>query len=204
MTELSLGEAEALARKAARGAGFSWGMAEEAGRALRWLCARGLPGGAALAGLLASSGAGGRACPLTCGAAFVDHAGLTAAAGETERETRVKVVHPLLFLPFAASAAARSPLALRVDWPGARVLLAPTGARIARRDGLTTPDRSKVACREIPEAEATRGAPLSPGHRAHVPPEALAVLERLATRTYAPATPESRLAGAGTGLTDND
>ena len=29
-------------------------------------------------------------------------------------------------------------------------------------------------------------------------------LGRLAHRTYAPATPESRLAGAGAGLTDND
>ena len=32
----SLGEVEALARKAARGGGYSWGMAEEAGFAVRW------------------------------------------------------------------------------------------------------------------------------------------------------------------------
>ena len=204
MTELSLGEAEALARKAARGAGFSWGMAEEAGRALRWLCARGLPGGAALAGLLASPAAGGPACPLTLGATFVDRSELARAAGTAEMETHLTVVHPLLFLPFAASVAARGPFALQVDWPDARVFLAGTEVRMARKDVLATADRSKVACREIPEAGAMQGTPLAPGHRADVAPEALAMLERLSARTYAPATPESRLAGAGAGLTDND
>ncbi len=48
----SLNEIEGLARKAARGSGLSWGLAEEAGKATRWLCAAGLPGADALAGLL--------------------------------------------------------------------------------------------------------------------------------------------------------
>ena len=204
MTELSLGEAEALARKAARGAGFSWGMAEEAGRALRWLCARGLPGGAALARLLASPDAAGPACPLALGAAFADRAGLAEADDAAETETRLQVVHPLLFLPFAAGVAARGPVALQVDWPGARVLLSGTEVRMARKDGRATAERATVVCRAIPEAEAARGVPLAPGHRADIAPQALAVLERLAARTYAPATPESRLAGAGAGLSDND
>jgi len=40
----ALGEIETLCRKAARGAGHSWGVAEEAGRAARWLCAHGFKG----------------------------------------------------------------------------------------------------------------------------------------------------------------
>ncbi|NND22495.1 MAG: DUF3726 domain-containing protein, partial [Silicimonas sp.] len=35
----SLNEVEATAKKAARGAGYPWGLAEEAAKATRWLCA---------------------------------------------------------------------------------------------------------------------------------------------------------------------
>ena len=38
---LSLNEVAATAKKAARGAGYSWGMAEEAAAAVRWLAACG-------------------------------------------------------------------------------------------------------------------------------------------------------------------
>lgn len=44
----SLNEVEALARKAARGAGYEWGLADEAAAATRWLCAQGLDGCAVL------------------------------------------------------------------------------------------------------------------------------------------------------------
>ena len=44
----SLGETGALALKAARGAGMTWGLAEEASEAAVWLQARGLPGVSAL------------------------------------------------------------------------------------------------------------------------------------------------------------
>ena len=40
-------------QSSARGAGYSWGLAEEAGRATRWLAAAGLPGPMCLARLLA-------------------------------------------------------------------------------------------------------------------------------------------------------
>ena len=48
----SLNEIEAMAKKAARGAGLPWGLADDAGRAVRWLCARGLGAAEALAELL--------------------------------------------------------------------------------------------------------------------------------------------------------
>ena len=40
----ALNEIEAMAKGAARGAGFDWGIAEETGKSVRWLAARGLPG----------------------------------------------------------------------------------------------------------------------------------------------------------------
>ena len=47
--DASLNELEALARKAARGAGLPWGLAEDAGWAVRWLEARELPAATLLA-----------------------------------------------------------------------------------------------------------------------------------------------------------
>ena len=41
---LSLNEVESLAKKAARGTGYPWGLAEEAAKASRWLAARGVDG----------------------------------------------------------------------------------------------------------------------------------------------------------------
>ncbi len=50
---LSLNEVDALAKKATRGAGYPWGHAEEAGKAVRWLCQNGVDGCAILARTLA-------------------------------------------------------------------------------------------------------------------------------------------------------
>ena len=41
---VSLNEVQAMATKAASGCGLAWGIAEEAGLATRWLCARGFRG----------------------------------------------------------------------------------------------------------------------------------------------------------------
>lgn len=51
----ALNEVEATAKNAARGAGYSWGMAEEAAKATRWLCANGIDGCKALARVLAQA-----------------------------------------------------------------------------------------------------------------------------------------------------
>jgi len=46
MPHYSLTEIETHCRKAARGAGYEWGEAEEMGKAVRWLCANGKNGAA--------------------------------------------------------------------------------------------------------------------------------------------------------------
>ncbi|MAE12157.1 MAG: hypothetical protein CMN35_02945 [SAR116 cluster bacterium] len=51
----SLGETAALALKAARGAGMSWGLAEETAASVVWLHSRGLPGISALCSYLGIS-----------------------------------------------------------------------------------------------------------------------------------------------------
>jgi hypothetical protein len=196
VTELSLGEAEALARKAARGAGFDWGMAEEAGRALRWLCARGLPGGAALAALLSARDGDvlSGACPLATGTALADR-----ALPDCKFDA---VASPLLLLPFAAQVAALAGRPVRLAWPGAQVDLAPDGtACLGDGAALDAPRAAPVTLQQVARGE---GRLLARGTRAALDDATCAVLDGFAARTYAPATPESRLAGAGAGLTDND
>ncbi|KMW60818.1 hypothetical protein AIOL_000983 [Candidatus Rhodobacter oscarellae] len=132
---MSLGELQALAAKAARGAGLSWGLAEEAGWAVRWLEARGLAGAAALAGVLPEG-----APQIALGAALAD--------GSTP-EPPAEAAQHLLLRPFLE------------DTPSTQT-------------------------------------------RAQISQDTLRVLNRYASRTYAPATEASRLAGAGAGLSDND
>lgn len=111
-----MGEASALAIKAARGVGMPWGIAEEAGFALRWLTRSGGPGIAALCRYLSAyqdtpkmSGAEGTPeaggawiCPLRLGSAISDGGISLPLAQSGVRE-------PLLLLPFLASSGDRQP-----------------------------------------------------------------------------------------------
>ena len=209
---LSLNEVEAMARKAARGAGYSWGLAEEAGKATRWLCAQGLDGCGALAEVLTRFDSGdardrspriqstgwlqgdGAMCPLTTGAALSDRASKVAVA----RIRIGAVAGPLLLLPFAALAARKTGRVLTITCPG----------MTAVTDGVAL---SMSGAGDIEEAETvivSVGGDLDAAYptrtRADPDRNAWCVLERLAARTYAPATAESRLKGAGAGLSDND
>lgn len=99
----SLNEVEAMAKKAAKGAGYTWGEAEDAARAVRWLEARGLTGAAALAAHLGAKGSG--ACPIWKGIAVSD--GLE----EADNIDPATLDQPLLFVPFAAWAGAEKVVA---------------------------------------------------------------------------------------------
>ncbi len=185
----SLGEAQALAVKAARGAGYSWGLAEEAGYALRWLAAHGLPGPAALAGLLEGGCAAAtpcQRCPLARGAALAD-------LGEMP-DGLVDLRYPVLLAPFAA----RLSGAAGLQWPGAAIAL--------ENDEVWITGNVLTASAEVgfQPGEVSGG----PAERMTRIPDtdapSIDVLVLFAARTYAPATEASRLSGAGAGTTDND
>ena len=193
----SLGETAALALKATRGAGLSWGLAEEAAGAVFWLHQRGLPGISALCGYVdcygAAGTAGDAACPLVLGAALSDG---THVVPEQlgERIDLGTVSAPLLLLPFVATIP-----------PGTFWLIAPG-------DGDAAPDpwhsgwlRGSAPC-QLQRSTAAQIAGTRAGHT-RLPDRFACCVDRLtdfAHRTYAPATSQSRLAGAGAGLTDND
>lgn len=214
----SLIETEALAKKAARGMGLDWGIAEEAGKATRWLSAAGLPGGAALAGLLHQNDGmtyaalcpdvaetspwaapDGPLCPLISGAALCDRAEDLAAGEEI---VLADVSFPVLLIPYVVSAADATGTVLAVAWEGVTLTRGPEGTLLdADPEALMSARAQDV---RIHRAEPCDGARLRRGYRSEMSQAAASALQAFAHRTYAPDTEESRLAGAGAGLTDND
>ena len=199
----SLNEVETTAKRAAHGAGYPWGLAEEAGKAARWLVVQNIDGAAILAKVLVQELAGeldehvperagsvwkGEAelCPLAAGALVSD-----AATCLTHEPMRLEaVLMPILIVPFAANAACRLGGTVRVIAGGAEA--ATDGSGLEIRGAFPRAATDVTLCledgRPIPCAGATRALPDA---------GAWSALETLAFRTYAPATEESRRLGAG-------
>lgn len=205
----SIGEIGALATKAARGSGLDWGLAEEAGYAVKWLQRRQLPGVMALCRYLSwrhdgnltswpdETGAHGHYCPIAIGAAYGD-----GAFGDEAQFSRIKT--PLLLIPFVAIRMTKKPLEISIG--PSRFYLAKDQIGYTNNDTAILSDSAtcqiSIASSRPPNITITSLSDLP-----RVPATATAcvsVLERFAKNTYAPATEESRLAGAGAGLSDND
>ena len=208
--DYSLNEVELIAKRAARGAGYVWGMAEEAAKAVRWLCSRDIDGVRELARLLQrelpqSPGkhvpvdiegdwkGAELLCPLMTGAALSDY------AARLERTPIVtgRIASPAILLPFGANAARALACNVSLECDGFEAVT----------DGieLSAPDEFPV------ETDATSGRiggmlenPRAHRTRARPDSDSRETLEALARKTYAPATEQSRLLGAGAGLSDND
>ncbi|MFZ8924098.1 DUF3726 domain-containing protein [Alphaproteobacteria bacterium LSUCC0226] len=205
----SLGEIGALSTKAARGCGMDWGLADEAGYAVKWLQRRQLPGIAALCRYLSwrqtgeitawpdVTGDQGHYCPIATGAAYGD--GLF---GDEVEFSRMRT--PLLLIPFIALRADITPIAISLEtvvfslsqdgfaYSGndTAILTAASHCRISTKiDHM--PPLTRISDTDLPRVPETAAA-------------CVTVLNSFAKNTYAPATEASRLAGAGAGLSDND
>ncbi|WP_282605748.1 DUF3726 domain-containing protein [Pelagibius sp. Alg239-R121] len=205
----SLGETRSLAIKAARGAGMTWGLAEDAGFAVQWLQANGSPGVQILAEYLSwrddaeneitpawfafhQPESPAIYCPIELGTAILD-------SGKTAPNRFDRVAHPLLLAPFLGVATASGVRCL--SWHSTEILLC--------RNGFTTSAQQRTllveqaAC-QIADSKLSR---LSNRIFQRVPDSEqrhIARLEKFAARTYAPASEQSRLTGAGAGVNDND
>ena len=211
----SLNEIEATVKKAARGAGYSWGLAEEAGKAVRWLSAHCFDGCKAIANLLetvdgadlngkrpfidngAWNSTSGELCPLATGAALSDR------ADSLVKEAVVihAILQPLLLLPFVQATARQVQGCVTISWSDVSAVC--NGAGIswkadsaAQLYGIA--DRVNVFIGGEP------GKLLPTASRAEPDETDWKRLIDFAHRTYAPATEESRLLGAGAGTSDND
>jgi hypothetical protein len=207
----SLNEIEAMGKRAARGAGLTWGLAEEAGKAARWLTAHGLPGPELLAELLTSNenksyselapisvegvwrATSGLLCPLIAGAALSDRAGEIAAGREFELGP---VAFPLLIAPYAAVAAKACDAKIEVSWPGVTLTIAPDDGLAVEGNLAVVATRSAEAAFCRPAAKDALTPPAGEPDRA-VDAETWSRLDAYAHRTYAPATETSRARGAG-------
>lgn len=196
---LSLGEYRALAAKAFRGAGYSWGLTEDAGFAARRLAEFGLPSGEIVARLLKAadgvalatmmpaddwSSSSSALCPICVGATLADQGGCSELAlGPT--------LEPLLIAPFLMTTLqSETSAGYSIEWPDGRCdvtsqSLQVSGAPVAAAASITIANNDLLL---------TATAVIN---RIDLQASTLATLEEFAARTYAPATEASRNAGAG-------
>jgi len=205
-----------MAIRSTRGAGLSWGYSEDSGLAVRWLCAHGFDGCGALSALFGNpqekSGtlggpreitstvwlpSGDRLCPIRAGATLSDAAYLL----RTSEITLEAVAVPVLILPFAAAAARMLEAEISFAWQ--KFSGWTDGQRLYVATDIAMPIQPGVP-RVMVRLGQGSGIRVPRQSRAWPNPRDWSNLEQLAERTYAPATDESRMLGAGAGLTDND
>jgi len=214
----SLNEIETMSAKAARGAGLPWGMAEEAGKAARWLAAHRQPALDALAGLLDLIdrrsygdlapvrenqrwvGREGLLCAMTAGITLCDRAEALAAG---ERFATGRIAFPVLSLPFIASAQRATGIAFGVKWPGVAICIDAAGLHISPGTDVRAVAADELVC-EARSVELNGDVIRGETNGTELDPALWARLGDFAQRTYVPASDRSRQQGAGAGLDDND
>ena len=212
----TLAEIEVYVRKAAQATGLTWGLAEEAGKAARWLAAFDLPGVEITLAHLQDlddkkyrdffpvntnevwQARGAHLCPVVCGAALADRANHLLAGKEFELG---KVAYPILLVATVGQAARCHKTTFTTSWADVRVSCYENGIRIeGSHEDLLLPTVESVTCRQSND-ENPQQLPSTMAYS--IDADVWTAIDELAFKTYAPATAESR-AGAGAGLTDND
>lgn len=222
MVQSSLSEISALAQKAASGAGMFWGLAEETGRAVRWLEAHELPGLAMLAELLVLNDAKpyadlaavstteiwqaqrGDLCPIITGTALSDR---VTWFREGDALELAGTSYPLLLLPFIARVAEVVERPLTLAWSGMEIRCTQTALiMLGSVENLGVHRAERVIISKPQHSQDQNGQSIKSTHTGAVT-VATSVwqnLEAFAHRTYVPASAASRQSGAGAGLIDND
>lgn len=224
---VSLSEIDATCRKAARGAAYEWGLAEEAGQAARSLACWGLPGPEELLAALDAvaerprrsapvpdgestvlddrsadtwqwRAAEGFLCPIATGAALSDHAGWLLRGHSV---TLVEARHPLLLLPFLYRAACDLAGRFRLTAAGLVITVDASGVDGDSERMPRTVDHLHVA--GVGSLHPRRRATMRDTTHCRVSADVWRALERYAMRTCVPSSDASR-SGAGAGVTDND
>lgn len=214
--KITLAEIEFYLRKAARAVQLDWGIAEEAGKAARWLAAFSLPGPELLVGHLKYidgkpylgfipdctqpvwKAGSGLICPVIAGAALADRSAQMLDGKVFELSN---VAYPLLLAATVGQAARCHQTVFTTSWANVSVSCFENGISIdGNRDDLLLSEVGSVTCRQ---GESSTAEQLPSTMAYSVDSEIWGQIDALAFKTYAPATEESR-AGAGAGLVDND
>lgn len=219
MVRLSLNEIDSSVKKAARGVGMTWGLAEEAGNSARWLAQHGILEISALVSVLSMHdnkrdwvGISANACltntsnaclisPFVLGS-FITDLGRDLIAVVSQREFRV--LAPILIVPFLSRLAQTYELTLALDWQICRVFFVGGSVSVDgdKRDLLI----SEPIVISITVAKATASSwptKLKSGMILTNENDWIKIGE-FGYRTYVPASSKSRQFGAGAGTDDND
>jgi hypothetical protein len=197
----SFNEIESTVQKAARGAGYPWGLAEEAGQAARWLAANGLPwletSGAAFseAAVRAVGSDGWQLNPIATAAWYADLGGVKGGAISQGR-----MLAPVWFAGVLAVGASRVGEAAVLSWvarEGPAKLVLWRGALVMAEGALASGEAITLECRAL-------GPALPAVTDCNVDERRWSTLLALEKLTYVPASDRSRMSGAGAGLVDND
>jgi hypothetical protein len=208
---VSLNEVETTILKAARGAGMSWGLAEEAAQAARWLAARRLAFEPLFVQLfeaeawrtdldfdgrcLRPRAVGSWLCPIRAGAFLSDLGDRLAIRVE-------RLLCPMLLVPFAARFEQRVELA----WEGATLHFDGGGgvSSSTQAEGLDALQVAEAALRSA-DGRTEEGRPIASRQGGvAIDMAAWSKLQNFEARVYVPASLESRQSGAGAALDDND
>ena len=189
----SLNEYEDLCKKAARGVGMHWGQAEEVGKAARGLSTYGLDDGRLVLSAIECFSEKNALClgPALCDTA-VDFKGGVHLPG---------VESPALILPFLQMMLAYKDIYLKVNWRGFEGMVSTTEICCLRPDNLAEAGPVNIEIKLIENFVFENSKHCS---RVQINENSLKLLNEFAHKTYAPATDESRIIGAGAGLSDND
>ncbi len=211
-TVYSLSEITAHARKAARGAGFAWGYAEEVAQAVRLLAAHQLPGAVVLAAYLAERAdtmvfcgpvraddlwsapePKSALCPVLSGAMLFDDVAVVQAE---QGLVLTQLAYPLLLLPYIALLSQRLGCAFQLNWEAIELVC--EQGRLLRiveetDTALLAARTARFSCRVL----AVSGVGVTAGQRGQAISAAVwQGLNHFAQQTYVPATEASRR-GAG-------
>ena len=212
----SLNEIEQTVRKAVRGRGLPWGIADEAGKAVRCLHQLEFEVTGQLIRVLddpdvegvshplptcrdeAWQSKSGKLSPLLTGPSLCDFMDLGALA----RVEMSNMVSPVLLAGFLANAVSGGGDAIRLSWSGVRIEISCNRIGIhGNAEGLEARRGDHVVCEHIAGLDRLPGSART--GQVWVDDVAWARLEQYAKRTYVEGTEASR-AGAGAGLLDND
>lgn len=213
----SLSETGALALKAARGAGMTWGFAEEVSEAIKWLQGYGLPGVAALCRYLSWynlqksslpewSGASREDntypyCPLSIGIEISD--GLIQVPSDTEVSLGL-IRQPLLLLPFVSNSVTEGSGLYAEDFCISGALGKKNLKMHSDFSDTLLLDQSECFIRPLSKALVIAKTKTPALRLPDCYGGCIEVLDTFATRIYAPSTELSRSRGAGTNSITGD
>ena len=215
----SLNEIEQTCRKAARGSGLPWGVADDTGRAIRWLHAFQLDGVSSLIALLERfdhqrpgdyaprslagvwQGPYNVLSPIMTGLALSDCMGMLPEHGIKTRE----IACPILVAGYVGQTISNPEQSVTLCWSSIRLSIVHDRLTIIGDEAALYTDRAdRLTCGKT-RFDSGHGSVRYPQvGDTRVNTGAWEKLENRAWLTYVESTESSRLSGAGAGLNDND